>query len=581
MDKKNDLIYKYLFFFIVGFSLFLILNQHFKRITHLARVKNKNKVFFNLQEKITSFKSDIYVLTDGTLLVKEVIEILSEQKEIVHGISREFPTKYSYNGILQYVVGFNVISVTHNDTKTYYHIENYDNGKVIYIGHENIVIPPGTHTYTIVYETNRQLGFFENFDQLYWNVTGNGWRLPIDKVEARFFLPKEFPDSSDSIFAKGYMGFQNEKDQNYTCNINKKYIEFSTNYYLKPYQGLTCIVQFPKGLVFEPSKYQKCLWFIRDNIVLILLLLLILLWMYGLVSAYLKNKPGLIVPLFYPPANMAPSTIGFMISKKFKSLFLSADILDLSIRGFIDIKQISKKHYTLVRLEQPNNKMNEYDELLLQKIFGKKKIIDINKKYNNSMAIALKHCENNIINEVKLYTDENLYYWKMSLLFWLLILYLAVQTLVNKNLFLFQITLIVFLIKSKHFFLVYTKDGRKIQDAIDGFKLYLVQTEPKHMNIIDKLPTKTPELYEKYLPYAIAMGIEKKWKSQFSSLFKNISNKQFSYIQKFIKKPKGMISIHSFSNTISSASTPPGSYFGSGSGSGSGSGGGGGGGGGW
>ena len=51
------------------------------------------------------------------------------------------------------------------------------------------MVDNGIHEYQLRYQTSRQLGFFEDYDELYWNVTGNGWMFPIDHAGARIELP--------------------------------------------------------------------------------------------------------------------------------------------------------------------------------------------------------------------------------------------------------------------------------------------------------------------------------------------------------------------------------------------------------
>lgn len=145
--------------------------------------------FFNFvlcyaDERITLFMSDIVVKSDATLKVQETIEVISERKNIRHGIIREFPTSYRDVFGTHYVVDFKITSVTHNGCTAEYRVESVSNGKKIYIGDKNRLLPQGEHRYVITYETNRQLGFFHDHDEIYWNVTGTGWRLPIDRVQA-------------------------------------------------------------------------------------------------------------------------------------------------------------------------------------------------------------------------------------------------------------------------------------------------------------------------------------------------------------------------------------------------------------
>lgn len=65
------------------------------------------------------------------------------------------------------------------------------NGIRIYAGEESLYLDPGEYSYTFHYQTKRQLGFFTDYDELYWNVTGNGWLFSIDTVSAQLILPEE------------------------------------------------------------------------------------------------------------------------------------------------------------------------------------------------------------------------------------------------------------------------------------------------------------------------------------------------------------------------------------------------------
>jgi uncharacterized membrane protein len=133
-----------------------------------------------------------------------------------------------------------------------------------------------------------------------------------------------------------------------------------------------------------------------------------------------------------------------------------------------------------------------------------------------------------------------------------------------------------------------TVEGRKLQDEIEGFKLFLSVTEKDRMNFHNP-PGKTPELFEKFLPYALALGVEQNWAEQFSKVFEEMSKTANGYHPAwYVGNDFNTLSAvgfatnfsGSFSHAISASSTAPGSSSGFGGGF-SGGGGGGGGGGGW
>jgi uncharacterized membrane protein len=134
-----------------------------------------------------------------------------------------------------------------------------------------------------------------------------------------------------------------------------------------------------------------------------------------------------------------------------------------------------------------------------------------------------------------------------------------------------------------------TREGRAVLDRIAGFEHYLSVAEEERLETLHP-PEKTPELFERYLPYAIALKVENDWASRFTSVLAAAAASGQG-------QTMGWYSGHSdpwndpgdfadsvgssLASTISSASTAPGSSSGSGGGGSSGGGGGGGGGGGW
>ncbi len=134
-----------------------------------------------------------------------------------------------------------------------------------------------------------------------------------------------------------------------------------------------------------------------------------------------------------------------------------------------------------------------------------------------------------------------------------------------------------------------TREGRAVLDRIAGFRHYLSVAEEERLQALHP-PEKTPELFERYLPYAIALKVENDWASSFTSVLAAAAASGQARPMSWYSgnsdpwnDPGGFADSvgGSLASTISSASTAPGSSSGSGGGGSSGGGGGGGGGGGW
>ncbi len=153
-------------------------------------------------ERILSFHSDIRVLTDGIIEVTETIQVRAEGNQIRRGIYRDFPVRYEDRLGNDCEITVEPLSVLRNDlTESFKTVRNQRDIRV-YFGHKDRYLDHGVHTYTYRYRANRMLGFFENHDELYWNVTGNRWLFPIDKASATVTLAFDI----EPTFVEGYTG---------------------------------------------------------------------------------------------------------------------------------------------------------------------------------------------------------------------------------------------------------------------------------------------------------------------------------------------------------------------------------------
>jgi uncharacterized membrane protein len=151
------------------------------------------------QERILSYHSDINVSADASMTVKDTIQVISAGQQISHGIYRDFPIAYRDRLGHRYNVAFDLLEVTRDGQSESSSIQRGGNGLRIYIGKQDVLVPPGVHTYTITYKTERQLGFFNDHDELYWNVTGQAWVFPIDSVTTTVKLPGNIPNDKITV----------------------------------------------------------------------------------------------------------------------------------------------------------------------------------------------------------------------------------------------------------------------------------------------------------------------------------------------------------------------------------------------
>src|SRR5215470_12773787 len=205
-------------------------------------------------ERLLDFVSDVTVERNGDLNVTETIAVQAEGNEIRRGIFRDFPTTYHRRRDgSQVIVGFQVLSVTRNGNAEDFTLENLNNGVRVRIGSANRILNTGRHEYVIKYVTTRQIGFFPDFDELFWNATGNGWNFTIDRAEARITLPEAVPFREPSF----YTGPQGVKGQDASIVEQRPgRIVFRTTRPLPPKNGLTVAAAWQKGVITPPTESQ-------------------------------------------------------------------------------------------------------------------------------------------------------------------------------------------------------------------------------------------------------------------------------------------------------------------------------------
>ena len=552
-----------------------------------------------LREIISNFDSVIEVRKDSTVAVTETIKVFASNKKIQHGIFRDFPTKYKDASGYEHSVRFEVVSVKLDGELVQYKILGFSNGKRVRIGNPNEYVSIGWHSYEISYVTDNQLGFFDDHDELYWNVTGNGWEFPIEKATARVvFSTSVFPPSSSSF--DGYTGKFGSKEKHYTARL----LDSSTLYYettqaLAPQEGLTIVVGWPKGYVTPPSKITLAAQWFFDNlwIFIVSIIFLAALWYYLYVWNTFGRDPkkGAIIPQYEPPLGFSPASLNYVRSYGANSYTnIAASILDLAVNGYIKIeedKSFFKKFYHLKKIDNPKVQLNEEQAKFYDLLFSGGSEIEIGKKYNPQFAKILLEMTKYYKEKLGGYFTYNLRYWLPGEIIMSIAQIYILMFGPDSNILRFGILGI--LVAVPVIFLALLRrpsvEGRKLMDEIEGFKWFLEVTEKDRMNFHNP-PEKTPELFEKYLAYALALGVEHKWSEQFAGIFENLEREGRPYQPLWYSGAAfHAATIASFggdfgkslNHAVSASLTRPGSSSGFGGGGSSGGGGGGGGGGGW
>jgi uncharacterized membrane protein YgcG len=546
-------------------------------------------------ERIVHYHSDIRVQTNSEVLIRETIKVYAAGNDIKRGIFRDLPLSYEYKGGNHHV-GFKLLSVEKDGKPEPHHTEWLSNGIRIYAGDEDTFLDPGFYTYVILYRVDHVLGYFDDFDEIYWNVNGNGWDFQIDSISATVYLPK----GAKMHRFDGYTGVFGSTEKEFSVQNDSTQITYAGTRMFSYGENLTVAVAWDKGHLVYPSSWDNVMYWCKTYA-------LFLIAACGLIFGFIFNflnwyrygrdpKPGTIIPRFYAPVGFSPAECVFLKKGgRASDQMFGAQLVSLAVKGYVTIKMHGEKNkgsepvYVITKRNVSDRKEQALDaeEAVFLHLMHKVEVLILRKKYNPKVKNAYSQLYETI--DAK---QNNRYFLRNDKLkakqFFLPFLFLAIGGLAyymfNGPIYITFIGLALHFILNAIYFRLYeqpTAEGRRLMDEIAGFEMYMKYADKLRIKAMNP-PTMDFDYFEKNLAYAIALGVADEWKNQFDvKMLEEATVTRMPYLTGITVASMASFS-SSMSSTISSASTPP-SSSGSGSGGGgsSGGGGGGGGGGGW
>ena len=565
-------------------------------------------------ERVLDFRSEIATGADGALTVRETIAVQAEGRQIRHGIYRDFPTRYRDRLGTDYVIHFKVQEALRDSQIEEYHLSDLSNGVRVYIGNRREVVPPGEHTYELVYSVDRELGFFPDHDELYWNVTGNGWNFPIREASAAVHLPEGI--ARLAVLQDAYTGTQGAVGTGFGATVDDQNVaRFRATRSLLPHEGLTIVVRWPKGFVREPSKEERWHAFLSSNLATLIVLIgsVLLLGYYSAAWYAVGRDParGIIMPFYEPPRGFSPAAVRYLVRMGFDQKTFAANIINLAVKGYLSIKQ-DEKGYVLTRRDgdagarRPSSggfgmgvpeQLRPDEKVVLEKLFASSKAVRLDRVNHERIGKAIESLKQTLKNNLeKIYFLANRPYLVPGLVIsavtmvlcvlavpgsrkavaafmsvWLLIWTLGVTALsasalsawknalhgshhqasawaqaTSTSLFALPflageiiglivlgwatslpLLLVLLGIVAANYLFHYllkapTRVGRRLMDEVEGFRLYLTAVEKDRLDVLNPVD-KTPELFEKYLPYALALGGGQTWSEKLADVLSSSS----------------------------------------------------------
>jgi uncharacterized membrane protein len=325
-------------------------------------------------EEIKDFYTELLINQDGSIGVQEDIEYDFGQ-EHKHGIIREIPYKYEI-GIKYYNLRMHPNRATNFDGVPYKSKVSRDQGRLIVkIGDRDKVVS-GVRNYRIDYTVDGAITFFKDHDEIYWNVTGNEWKVPIGKAGAKVYFDQGVPQGAT---IKCYTGVFGSKADECDFNFAPTGIEFNALRSFRAGEGLSIVIGIPKGYFREPSTLSKTSWFISDNWFFALPFLTLFLISYVWYS--MGRDPdgkGVVAVRYEPPADITPAEAGTLMDESADIVDITSTVIDLAVRGFLKIEEtestkfifFSDRDYKLIKLRDPGeNELKAHEHKVLAGLF--------------------------------------------------------------------------------------------------------------------------------------------------------------------------------------------------------------------
>ncbi|MCW5722972.1 MAG: DUF2207 domain-containing protein [Devosia sp.] len=572
------------------------------------------------REEIRAFSSDVTLRIDGSVLVTETIDVRAEGIDIRRGIYRDIPTVLIGNSGNKIRVGLVVESVTRAGAPEDYRVERMGNFQRIWIGSSERLLSRGEHRYTLSYVMERMARPFADHDELYWNATGNYWDFPVLKSMARVTLPQGAV-LSDLVAYTGLPGSTEQavtitrnSDNTATFRTDRALGPGEGMTFSVSFQN--GIIHYPEGL----DAVAQSLSDLREIWLPVLCVLVLLAYNFTAWMRVGRDPPkGTIIPLFYPPKDFSPALTHYVHHWGFAKsgwTALTAAIFNLGVRGLVRVDNTKDKLSVTATGRQPAGRLPAGEQALFS-YFADEGTVRVDKDHGVALARKRDEFTAAITSENRrVWFNHNLGFAVLSFVLAALMMVGMVALDILEPVWLFgaavggvfitvigsvvfsvlrqrgwqRFLIIIFvgffgfnflggllesfsgvtintaaiatasLVAISAIFAVLmrapTVQGRKAMDEIEGFKLYLETAEKNRLNI-DKEPPMTIERFERILPYAIALGVEKPWSEHFEGeLARNaVSDATEGAYQPVWYSGSRNFSSSSLSNAISSASS--------------------------
>jgi len=481
---------------------------------------------------INKFHSDIMIHRDSSIVVRETIDVEFHQSR--HGIYREIPFKYRDEFGKVIATPIRVLSVTDASGKTWkYQVKKMGHLLNIRIGDAKRYVK-GSQTYIVSYEVENVILFFNDHDELYWNVTGNYWKAPIREASATVSLNTK--DKSKNLMATGYEGGYGSREE---CGVETydNSGKFIAKRDLKMGEGLTIVFGWDKGLVFPPSSWKKFLWAVNPGENWIFLLP-IFSFLYMFNRWYRKGRDPKVresITVMYEPPKfdhkpLSPGEVGALVDEKLDPRDITSTIVGLAVKGYIKIEETKKEglifdtsDYYLQKVKAPDSTLNLFEIELMKCLFPGDLpgvlISSLKNKFYTNLDLLKKTLYGELVRKKyflknpEQVTTSYLVSGFVIMIFGGLIFGFLMTGSIVKVILAWALTGLPVLGFAK-FMPAKTRSGSSAYMDILGFQEFMNRAEKDR---IERMGDQN--LFSKFLPYAIALDVADNWAKAFEGIY--------------------------------------------------------------
>lgn len=484
---------------------------------------------------ISNYNATIVISEDGSAVVMERITAVFVGS--FNGIIRRIPVEYPGPHGSNYTLFLDLLQVQDGEGRDLKHELSTVRGE-----RKIKIFVPGAQDaqreIVITYKVRNPIRYFDTYDEFYWNVTGNDWEVPIQSASANVTLPPKAAGAD--LHAQAFTGVYGSTAREAEARIEGTKAYFETINPLPFRGGLTIDIYIPKGIVDAPGFFTKLGWFLESNpVVFIPLLTFAVMFTMWRVKGR-DPDPGISVAAMYePPKDLTPAECGALIDDRVDSRDITSTIVDLAVRGYLKIEEKTEKEllffthkdYTfhLLKAKAEWGKLTTFERTMLENIFESGETTSLS-SLRNRFYTVLPSIRGGIMSALKqkgMYnTDpESARGWAFLAIVLIAAPVVLLQYFGVANFFLsvwiaaaaIGLSLVIVFIFAR-IMPARSLRGARAWVAVRGFEEFMNRVDG------DRLRTMPPDTFEKYLPFAMALGVEEHWAKAFSGIIQNPPN---------------------------------------------------------